>query len=185
MSYSVIISGPPAVGKTTLALALSKRFDLQHVSGGDVLKELSADGRATTGDDWWDKKAGMKFLEQRINDQRFDHKVDERLIEIFNKGSVVITSYTLPWLVKGGIKIWLAGSHKSSTQRMGARDDIKTNEAHKITQKRYDTNVKLYKRLYGIEFGTDLAVFDCVIETDERGIDEVINIATRAIEGNN
>ena len=31
---------------------------------------------------------------------------------------MVITSYTLPWLIKDGIKIWLEGSRVSSSERM-------------------------------------------------------------------
>lgn len=183
MSRSVIVSGPPAVGKTTLALALAERFDLRHISGGDVLKELAKSNTTTTpGDDWWDRQEGMNFLERRMNDDTFDHKVDERLTELFNAGSVVITSYTLPWLVKGGTKIWLAGSHQSSIQRMRSRDSIDADKARIITQKRYDSNVKLYKHLYDIDFGSDLSVFDCVIETDTLDANKVIEIATRAVE---
>ncbi len=183
MSHSVIVSGPPAVGKTTLALALAKKFGLRHVSGGDVLKELATDDTAADpGTDWWDRKEGMDFLERRMADGSFDRKVDDHLIKLFNGGAVVITSYTLPWLVEGGTKIWLAGSHKSSAQRMRARDSIEQDEAHTITQKRYDYNVRLYKSLYGIDFGADLSVFDCIIETDALDADEVIEIATRAME---
>lgn len=184
MSRSVIISGPPAVGKTTLAIALAKRFELRHISGGDILKELAkSEGAASGGDDWWDRPEGMKFLERRMGDDTFDHRVDERLKDFFDAGSVVITSYTLPWLVSGGTKIWLAGSHESSTHRMHTRDSIKPDEARKVTQQRYDANVKLYKRLYGIDFGDDLTVFDCVIETDDLAAEQVIEIAARAIEG--
>jgi len=35
---SIIISGPPAIGKTTIAKGLAKEFDLVHLSGGDILK---------------------------------------------------------------------------------------------------------------------------------------------------
>ncbi len=55
MIKSIIISGPPAIGKTTIAKALAKEFSLSYVSGGDVLKELAKEeGFETSGDDWWD-----------------------------------------------------------------------------------------------------------------------------------
>lgn len=181
MSLSVVVSGPPAVGKTTLAVALAKRFELRHVSGGDILKDLALDVGASEGDDWWDRPEGMEFLRRRMEDSSFDRKVDERLIDMFNAGSVVITSYTLPWLVSGGTKIWLAGSHQSSAERMRARDSIDPKEALAVTKKRYDENVKLYKRLYGFNFGSDLKVFDCVIETDSLDVHEVIEIAAHAV----
>ena len=41
MLKSIIISGPPAIGKTTVAKGLAEEFDLVHLSGGDILKELA------------------------------------------------------------------------------------------------------------------------------------------------
>jgi len=38
---SIIISGPPAKGKTTIAKGLAKAYGLVHLSGGDILKELA------------------------------------------------------------------------------------------------------------------------------------------------
>lgn len=182
MSGSVVISGPPAVGKTTLAAALAERFGLRHVSGGDVLKEMASEqGGDAGGKDWWDRPEGMKFLERRMADDSFDREVDRRLAAIFEAGGAAITSYTLPWLVEGGTKIWLAGSHQSSAERMRARDSMKSEEAMAVTQKRYDSNVALYRRLYGIDFGGDLSVFDCIIETDGRSAEEVIEVAAAAV----
>ena len=113
MIKSVIISGPPAIGKTTIAKGLAEEFGLTYLSGGDVLKELAQEqGFKTSGDDWWDKPEGMKFLSQRAENPEFDKKVDHKLKELFLKGGFVITSYTLRWLVEGGIKIWLAGKRK-------------------------------------------------------------------------
>ena len=55
MLRSVIISGPPAIGKTTVAKGLAEEFSLKHLSGGDILKELAEEeGFSSKGDDWWD-----------------------------------------------------------------------------------------------------------------------------------
>ena len=111
MIKSVIISGPPAIGKTTIAKGIGKEFDLRHLSGGDILKELAQDeGFNTGGDDWWDTSEGMNFLSNRQENSEFDKKVDNELKKLFLEGNVVITSYTLPWIVEGGVKIWLSGS---------------------------------------------------------------------------
>ena len=167
MQKSIIISGPPAIGKTTISKGLAKEFGLQSLSGGDVLKELAQDqGFQTKGDDWWDTPEGMTFLNQRKDNYEFDKKVDQKLIEIFQKGGVVITSYTLPWLVKGGIKIWLGGSKQNSAKRMQTRDNMDMENALSIVKTRFDENKSLYKKLYGFDFGDDLSVFDVVINTD-------------------
>ena len=179
---SVIISGPPAIGKTTIAKGIAKEFDLTHLSGGDILKELAVeDGFETTGDDWWDTQEGMNFLSKRQENFEFDKKVDDKLKKLFLGGNVVITSYTLPWIVEGGVKIWLAGSKDNSAQRMTTRDKLSKNEALEIVQKRYNENKIIYKTLYGFEFGEKLSVFDKTIETDILNADQVLESAKSTV----
>ena len=182
MNKSIVISGPPAVGKTTVAKGLANEFNLTYLSGGDVLKEMAREqGFDAVGDDWWDTENGMKFLSQRENNSEFDKKVDDKLIQLFNKGGMVITSYTLPWLVSNGIKIWLSGSHDSSSKRMQTRDNMTSQEAYEITKIRYDKNRALYLKLYHFDFGNDISVFDKVIDTDNLNATQVINIAKEIV----
>ena len=182
MIKSVIISGPPAIGKTTIAKGIAKEFDLRHLSGGDILKELAQDeGFDTGGDDWWDTSEGMSFLNHRQGNSEFDKKVDAKLKKLFLEGNVVITSYTLPWIIEGGVKIWLAGSMENSARRMTVRDNLSKNDTIKIVQKRYDENKIIYKTLYGFEFGEDLSVFDKTIETDNLDAGQVLEIAKSTV----
>ena len=178
MIKSIIISGPPAIGKTTIAKGLAKEFDIEYLSGGDILKELAAEeGFQTEGDDWWDTQEGINFLDQRKKNSEFDKNVDNKLKELFSQGGIVVTSYTLPWLVEGGVKIWLDGSKENSALRMTTRDNSSKDEALEIVQKRYNENKIIYKELYGFEFGDDLSVFDKIIETDDLNVEQVLEIA--------
>ncbi len=183
MTKSVIISGPPAIGKTTVAQGLAKEFGLIFLGGGDILKELAKDqGFKTDGADWWDTQDGMKFLEQRSQNSEFDKKVDDKLREIFLKGGAVITSYTLPWLVDDGIKIWLGGTLENSAKRMKVRDNVDEAKALEIVKTRYDENKKLYKKLYNFDFGENLSVFDKIIDTDELDASKVLEIAKTTVK---
>ena len=182
MIKSIIISGPPAIGKTTIAKGLAKEFNIEYLSGGDILKELAEEqGFQTKGDDWWDTQEGINFLDQRKKNSEFDKNVDNKLKELFSKGGIVVTSYTLPWLVEGGVKIWLDGSKENSALRMTARDNSSKNEALEIVQKRYNENKIIYKELYGFEFGEDLSVFDKIIETDGLNVEQVLDIAKSTV----
>jgi cytidylate kinase len=184
LKKSVIISGPPAIGKTTIAKGLAKEFGLTYLGGGDILKDLAKEqGFQTGGDDWWDTPDGMKFLNQRSKNPEFDKKVDEKLKELFLKGGVVITSYTLPWLVEDGIKIWLDGSLKNSALRRKKRDNMAEKKAMEIVKTRYEKNKKLYKKLYNFNFGKDLSVFDKIIDTDELDAKKVLEIAKSTVKG--
>lgn len=182
MKKSIIISGPPAVGKTTVAQGLAREFNLKYLSGGDILKEVAKEQDFQTGgDDWWDTPEGMKFLSKRADNFEFDKRVDNKLKKLFLEGNVVITSYTLPWLVEDGIKIWLAGSQENSANRMKLRDNLSMEEALDIVKTRYDENKKLYKKLYNIDFGENLLVFDKIIETDGLDAKQVLEIAKATV----
>jgi cytidylate kinase len=182
LTKSVVVSGPPAIGKTTVAKGLAREFNLTHLSGGDILKEIASEqGFSSTGDDWWDTEEGMEFLDQRKKNPEFDKKVDEKLKTLFQNGDVVITSYTLPWMVNGGIKIWLAGAVENSAKRMQNRDNLTEHDALNVVQKRFSENKIIYKALYDFEFGEDLSVFDRIIETDGLNAQQVLDKAKSVV----
>jgi len=165
---AIIMCGMPAVGKTTVAKILAEELKVPLVGGGDILKEIAhEEGDNATGDDWWDTAEGMRFLEKRRGSSKFDKEVDARLLKKAEQGDVVITSYTLPWLSKKGLKVWLAGTPASRSVRMARRDSSTPEECMKIIEKRDKENYSLYKKLYRIEFGNDLSPFHLVVGTDE------------------
>lgn len=178
--FSIVISGWPAVGKTTIAGKLSEEFGLVMYNGGDILKMLAAEkGYSTARDDWWDTADAKKFMQDRKSDQSFDKKVDKKLSDLVKKGNVVITSYTVPWLVKeeSVIKLWLRGSPENRARRMANRDGISFAEAKKIIALRDDENKEIYRRMYGFRFGEDLTVFDYMLNTDRLPLDPLIEIS--------
>ncbi len=179
-NFSIVISGWPAVGKTTVASKLAQEFGLAMYNGGDILKVLAAEkGYSTERDNWWDTPEAKKFMAERKSDPSFDKKVDKKLAEIVRKGGAVITSYTLPWLVKEEyvIKLWLRGSPENRAKRMANRDDISFAEAKRIIALRDEENKKIYHKLYGFRFGEDLTVFDYVLNTDRLPLDSLIEIS--------
>jgi CMP/dCMP kinase len=183
---SIVISGPAAVGKTTLAEGLAKAFGYSVYNGGDILKNLAKEkGYRVTGKDWWDTAEAIRFMEERKKDNSFDIKVDKMLVEIAHKGEVVITSYTLPWLTRRPITFWLNASAESRSKRMAKRDNISNAEALRVIRHRDDENKKIYKKIYGPQFGDNLLVFDVVLNTELFTLDSLISISqeiyTRAI----
>ncbi|MCS6767174.1 MAG: cytidylate kinase family protein [Candidatus Nitrosocaldus sp.] len=182
---SIIVSGLPAVGKTTVAKAIADRFNLRYYSGGDILKELAiARGYMHAGSDWWDREHGIRFLEERESNPEFDRYVDDRLMALVRKGGVVVTSYTLPWLMESEsevVKILLKGSREKRAERMSARDAIPYEEALRIVTIRDERNKRLYRSLYNIDLCRDTHVFDFVISTDDLEAESVIDIACNIV----
>jgi CMP/dCMP kinase len=175
---SIVISGWPAVGKTTIAAEIAREFDFKVYNGGDILKLLAGDrGYSISGNDWWDTEQAKKFMAERKANLYFDKQVDQKLVEIVRLGKAVITSYTLPWLVQDAIKFWLKGSQDNRAKRMAKRDNLSLLQAKKIIKMRDDENKNIYRKLYGFNFGKDLNVFDFSLNTDLVDLDSLVEIS--------
>jgi CMP/dCMP kinase len=182
-NLSFVISGWPAVGKTTIAAELAKEFRLEIYNGGDILKMLAGEkGYSISGKDWWDTEDAKKFMTERKSNTCFDKEVDQRLVEIVKKGNVVITSYTLPWLVQDAIKFWLKGSQSNRAKRMAYRDNISFEDAKNIIKIRDEDNIKIYRETYGFNFGEDLSVFDFALNTDLISLEALIVISKSIVK---
>jgi len=172
---SVVISGSAAVGKTTLAHALAKEFGFKLYNGGDILKEIARQqGYSVTGNDWWDSNEAIGFMKARKKNSVYDRQVDEKLTNIAKKGNVIITSHTLPWLTPEPITFWLSASPQKRSERMSKRDKISIKEALRIVRMRDRENKKIYKKIYGANFGDGLEVFDFMINTELLSLDSLV-----------
>jgi len=151
-----------------------------------MLKEIAMErGYSPSGSDWWDTSEGMKFLAERKQNPDFDREVDRRLIQYVKGGGVVITSYTVPWLCSKGLNIWFAATQKNRAWRLAGRDKIPFSDALKIIRSRDSKNRRLYSRIYGIKFGTDLSVFNYIIATDDISAQEVATAACELVKLHN
>ena len=181
-NLGIVIAGLPAVGKTTIAQELAKEFNINLYNGGDILKMLANEkGYATLGNDWWDTREAKKFMSERRSNPLFDKEVDQKLVELVKSGNVIITSYTLPWLAPQSLKFWLKGSLSNRAKRMANRDNIAVDTAVEIIQERDIENSGIYRKLYGFEFGSDLSVFDFILNTDLLCLDSLIEISKSII----
>ena len=181
---SIVISGWPAVGKTTIAENLAKDFNLKLWNGGDILKMMAYERgySSSLNHDWWDTEEAARFMNERNNNPNFDREVDDRLIELVKEGNVVITSYTLPWISDATINFWLQGSVDNRSKRMSMRDKIDINIAKKIVQRRDVENKLIYQKLYHFEFGEKLDVFDFAMNTDILSLESLIIISKNIVE---
>jgi cytidylate kinase len=173
----VCISGMAGTGKSTLAKKLAKKYHLSYYSGGDALKALAAEaGYDASSHGWWESPEGLRFLEKREKDLKFDKAVDTKLMQYAEQGNVLLDSWTMPWLLKTGFKIWLAASVEKRAERIARRDRFTVKEALAVLKEKEARTKTIYKTLYGFELGEDFEPFNLVLDTDNLNADEVFQV---------
>jgi CMP/dCMP kinase len=179
----VCISGMAGTGKSTLAKKLAKKYNLRYYSGGDALKALAAEeGYNSSNNGWWESSEGLRFLEKREGDLKFDQAVDDKLLEYANEGSVLLDSWTMPWLLQTGFKIWLVASLEKRAERVAKRDKISMKEALRVLKEKEARTKTIYKKLYGFNLGEDFDPFDLVLDTDALNAGEVFQVLCMVLD---
>jgi cytidylate kinase len=179
----ICISGMAGTGKSTLSKKLAEKYRLQYYSGGDVLKDLAKQaGYDVSILGWWESPDGLKFLNERVTDPKFDKSVDDRLLEYAEQGNVLLDSWTMPWLLKYGFKIWLEASFEKRAARVAMRDRMPIAEALGVLKEKEARTKAIYKALYGFVLGEDFTPFDFVLDTDNLSANEVFEVLCNVID---
>jgi len=170
----ICISGMTGSGKSTVAKRLAEKYGLGYFSGGNALKILAQEeGYNSDVRGWWETAEGLNFLKQRMGDPAFDKKIDEKMLELAAEGNIVLDSWTMPWLLKEGFKVWLEASPQVRAKRVVTRDSISVEDALKALTEKDERTKQIYKSLYGFDLGHDLTPFNLVLATDELGADDI------------
>jgi cytidylate kinase len=170
-------------GKSTVARRLAEKYGLKYYSGGDTLKTLAIEQGYTVLDrGWWESAEGMKFLERRDKDPEFDKAVDRKLLRLTHRGNVVLDSWTMPWLIKRGFKIWLEASVEKRAERIAGRDGISFKDALRALRRKERRTKAIYKKLYGFSLGEDFTPFNLILDTDNLKSDEALQTLCMVID---
>ena len=179
----ICVCGMTGCGKSTIAKRLAEKYGLRYLSGGNALKALAIEaGYKPAEIGWWETDEGMRFLQRRIEDSEFDKKVDRKLLELAKQGNVVLDSWTMPWLLKEGFKVWLEVSSNVRARRLAVRDGISVERASEVLKVKDEITRAIYKSLYGFDLGNDLSPFDLILDANELSADEVFNAVCLVVD---
>jgi cytidylate kinase len=179
----VCIGGMAGSGKSTLAKRIAEKYGLKYFSGGGALMAMAIEeGYRSLERGWWESAEGMRFLEMRGRDPRFDQAVDRKLLQMARQGNVVLDSWTMPWLLKKGFKIWLEASAEKRAERIARRDRISFEEALEALGRKDRQTKVIYKKMYGFSLGDDYAPFNFILDTDTLTAEEVFQVLCMVIE---
>ncbi len=178
----ICICGLAGSGKSTLAKKLAEKYGLKYCSGGNALKALAIEKNYKHLErGWWESKEGMRFLERRGKDPKFDEAVDRKFLELAKEGNVILDSWTMPWLLKEGFKVWLEASPEKRAERIANRDGISFEEALKALRNKEKQTKTIYKKLYGFSLGEDFTPFKLILDTGNLNSEEVFQVLCKVI----
>jgi cytidylate kinase len=178
----ICLAGMTACGKSTVAKRLAEKYRIEYISGGTILKELAFQmGYKIQSIGWWETIEGIRFLEQRLQDPRFDKKVDAELLNWAQRGNVVLDSWTMAWLSDVGFKIWLEVTPQERARRLASRDRVNLREAEKVIKEKDGKTKQIYEKIYGFKLGEDFSPFDLILDTEKLNSKKVFDVLSLVV----
>jgi cytidylate kinase len=170
----ITVSGPPGSGKSTNAAGLADRLGVEHVSGGDIFREMAAERDMTP----------VEFNEYAEEDPQFDHKLDSRLREIAaTRDELVLESRLSGWLAAdhADFRFWFDAPLSVRAERIAEREGKPVDRARAETERREDSERKRYRELYGIDID-DLSIYDAAYNTARWGPERFLDALVATVD---
>ncbi|SEA35830.1 cytidylate kinase [Haloplanus vescus] len=167
------VSGPAGSGKSTTAAGLAEALDLEHISGGDIFRDLAAERGYSP----------VEFNELAEEDEHIDNDLDRRLYEIArDRDDVVLESRLAGWLAPDAdFRLWLDAPIDVRAARIADREGKSVEQAREETLRRERSERKRYDEYYDIPID-DLSIYDLVVNTARWTAPDVLAILTTAVE---
>ena len=173
----ITISGPAGSGKSTAATALADELGYDHVSGGDIFRELAAQKGLTP----------LELNKLAEEDDAIDRDLDRRLRDLAaERDDLVLESRLAGWMAgeHADFRIWLDAPLNVRARRVADREDKDTELARTETEARADSEAKRYADYYGLDLD-DLSIYDPVVHTARLGENGMIEPIVAVIEAYN
>lgn len=170
----VTVSGPAGSGKSTLAANLAGAFSYEHVSGGDIFRDIAAERGLTP----------LELNRLAEDEDQIDRDLDRRLRSTARDGEdIVLESRLAGWMAAeyADLRIWLDAPVDVRATRIADREEKSVEQAREETRARAESEALRYEEYYGIDID-DLSIYDLVINTARWTPEGVLSLTTQAVD---
>lgn len=178
---NICISGLTASGKTTHSHLLAGEFGLTYVSGSQIQLNFMGVSPIQTKD-FWISERSKSFWDP---DQFV--RIDSELLRLEKSASGhVFDTSTMPWRhTCPCLAIWLESDLDSRVKKSlishRGRGSYPLSEYPTRILEKDNATVTLYKTLYGIDIGSDLACFDLIVDISSLVEEATLDHSLRSI----
>jgi len=170
----ITVSGPAGSGKSTLAAALAERLGYDHVSGGDIFRDIAAERDLTP----------LELNRQAEEDDTIDRDLDRRLrTTARDADDLVLESRLAGWMAGeyADLKVWLDAPLGVRAARIADREDKSVETASEETRARAESEALRYEEYYDVDIA-DLSIYDLVVNTARWGPAGVEGLVADAVD---
>jgi cytidylate kinase len=170
----ITVSGPGGSGKSTLAATLADRLGYDHVSGGDIFRDIAAERDLSP----------LELNKLAEKDDQIDRDLDRRLRSTArDNDDLVLESRLAGWMAGdyADLRLWLDAPLDVRAARIADREDKDVETAREETVARADSEQLRYEEYYGIDI-EDLTIYDLVVNTARWGPEGVLGLVADAAE---
>ena len=170
----ITISGPAGSGKSTVAAGLAERLGHEHVSGGDLFRELAEERGLTP----------LELNKLAEEDDSIDRDLDRRQRELAaERDDLVLESRLAGWMAgdHADFRIWLDAPLAIRSERIADREDKPVGSAREETLERAESEALRYQEYYGIDID-NLDIYDLALNTARFSPGSVLDIVIMAVD---
>ena len=170
----ITVSGPAGSGKSTLAARLAETLSCDHVSGGDIFRDLAAERDLSP----------LELNRAAEDDESIDRDLDRRLRSTAReRDDLVLESRLAGWMAGdfADLKVWLDAPLDVRAARIADREDKAVDTAARETRERSESEALRYREYYGIDID-DLGIYDLVVNTARWDAAAVLDIVEAAVD---